>query len=77
MSDLILQIIGFACLGHLVTDFISSFDLKELPDKPFRCEMCLTYWLSIIPLMVQFGFKGILYAAISSILANIIFNYSR
>ena len=76
MSDLILQIIGFACLGHLVTDFIAHFDLPELPSKPFKCDMCMTYWISIIPLMVQFGFKGILYAAISSIIANIIFKYT-
>jgi hypothetical protein len=77
MSDLILQIIGFACLGHLVTDFITHFNLPKLPNKPFRCDMCMAYWISIIPLMVQFGARGILYAAISSILANIIFNYSR
>ena len=73
MIDTILQIIGFACVGHLVTDFISHFDLKELPDKPFRCDMCMTYWISIIPLMVQFGFRGILFAAISSVIANFIF----
>ncbi len=76
MSDLILQIIGFACLGHLVTDFISHFDLPELPNKPFRCDMCMTYWIAIIPMCVQFGPRGILYAAISSIVANIIFKYT-
>ena len=75
MSDLLLQILGFACVGHLVTDFITNFDLPELPNKPFRYDMCMTYWISIIPLMVQFGLKGILYAAISSIVANIIFKY--
>jgi hypothetical protein len=75
MIDIILQIIGFGSLGFLATEFISHFNLPELPDKPFRCELCLTYWLSIIPLMVQFGFKGILYAAISSIVANIIFKF--
>jgi len=75
MIDLLLQIVGFACLGHLVTDFITNFDLPELPNKPFRCDMCMTYWISIIPLMVQFGLKGVLYAAISSIVANIIFKY--
>ena len=75
MIDLLIQIVGFACLGHLVTDFISHFDLKELPDKPFRCDMCMAYWISIIPLMVQFGPKGILYAAISSVIANIIFKH--
>ena len=71
----IIQILGFACLGHLITDFISSFDLPELPEKPFKCDMCLTFWLSIVPLMFLHGFTGILYAAISSILANYIYKY--
>mgnify|MGYP003627952221 CR=1 FL=1 len=75
MIEIIIQIIGFACLGYLAVEFISGFNLPELPDKPFRCELCLTYWISIIPLMVQFGFIGILYAAISSVIANIIFKY--
>ena len=77
MIDLLLQIIGFACIGHLVTDFISSFDLPELPDKPFRCDLCMTYYIAIIPLCAQFGPKAILYAAISSVIANTIFKYTR
>ena len=32
----IIEILGFAAIGHLATDFISSFNLPELPDKPFR-----------------------------------------
>lgn len=75
MSNIIIQIIGFACLGHIVTDFIAHWNLPKLPDKPFRCDMCMTYWISIIPLIVQFGLIGILYAAISSVTANIIFKY--
>ena len=66
---------GFACIGHLLTDFITSFDLPELPDKPFRCDMCMTFWISIMPLMAIHGFTGILYAAISSVLANYIYKY--
>ena len=76
MSSIIIQIIGFACLGHIVTDFISHWNLAKLPDKPFRCDMCMTYWISIIPLIMQFGFIGILYAAISSVTANTIFKYT-
>ncbi len=75
MSEIIIQIIGFACLGHIVTDFISHWNLPKLPDKPFRCDMCMTYSISIIPLIVQFGLIGILYAAISSVTANIIFKH--
>ncbi len=71
----ILQIIGFACVGHLVTDFISHFELPSIPDKPFRCDMCMTYWISVIPFMLQFGLYGILYAGISAVTANILYKY--
>ena len=73
----IIEILGFACLGHLLADFISSFDLPELPDKPFKCDMCLTYWISIFPLMYMHGLTGLLYSAISEVAANYIYKYSR
>jgi len=69
----IIEIIGFAALGHLVTDFITHFDLPELPDKPFRCDMCMTFWISIVPMMVLHGFQGILWASISAVVANYIY----
>lgn len=71
----IIEILGFAAIGHLTTDFISSFNLPELPDKPFRCDMCMAYWISIIPMMVAYGFEGILYSAISAVLANYIYKW--
>jgi len=74
MTDLI-QILGFACFGHLLTDFISSFELPELPEKPFKCDMCLTWWISIMPFMLLHGVYGILYASISAVLANYIYKY--
>lgn len=70
------QVIGFACLAHLITDFISHLDLPQLPDKPFRCDMCMAYWISVIPFVVQFGLSGFLMAAMSSIVAKIIFKYT-
>ena len=75
MSEIIIQIIGFACLAHIVTDFITHFNLPQLPDKPFRCDMCIAWWISIVPLMMQFGFMGILYAAITAVTANLIYKY--
>lgn len=71
----ILQIIGMACLGHLVVDFISSFDLPEIPEKPFKCEKCFTTWIAIIPFMLQFGPVGLLYACISGIISSFIYKY--
>lgn len=76
MTELI-QILGFASFGHILTDFISSFELPELPDKPFRCDLCMTFWISIIPLMYMHGLSGILYSAISAVVANYIYMYKR
>jgi len=76
MSDIILQIIGFACLGYLASDLMVTLDKEDhLPNKPFKCDMCLTYWFSIIPFMIQFGFLGIIYAATSAVAANILYKY--
>ena len=47
----------------------------DLPAKPFKCDMCLTYWMSVVPLCIQFGPVGILYAAIAGVTANIIYKY--
>lgn len=71
----IIEILGFAAIGHLTTDFISSFELPRLPDKPFRCDMCMTFWIALIPMIVLHGFHGILMAGISSILANYIYKW--
>ena len=72
MIDLILQIIGFACLAHLTVDFISHLD-TQLPEKPFKCDMCMGYWISIVPFFIQFGIYAILYSAITGVLANYIY----
>jgi hypothetical protein len=72
---ILLQILGFACLAHLIVDMITHLDIKWLPEKPFKCDMCMGYWISIIPFMIQFGLVGILYAAISGVTANLIYKY--
>ena len=76
MISIILQIIGFACLGHLSADLMVHLDKDDdLPAKPFKCDMCLTYWMSVVPLCIQFGPVGILYSAIAAVTANIIYKY--
>jgi hypothetical protein len=78
MIETILQIIGFGALAHLIVNFMVSLDKEEeLPDKPFKCEKCMAYWISVVPLCIQFGFVGILYAAISSVVASYIYKYTQ
>lgn len=69
--ELLIHIIGFACLGHLGADFLSQYE--SLPDKPFKCNMCFTYWISIIFLIFTYGWNGMLIAAIAAILSELIF----
>ena len=70
---MILELIGYASLIHIIVDFINNLDLPEIPNKPFKCDLCMGYWLSIIPLMVTHGPRGILLAGIVGVLADLIF----
>ena len=69
--QLILMIIGAACLGHLGADFFSQF--KRLPEKPFKCNACSTYWLNIVPFIFIYDWYGFYYLAIASILSELIY----
>ena len=76
MSNLIMQLIGFAALAHLVVDFIVTLDKDWIPTKPFKCDKCFAFWISIGPMVIQYGITGILYSAIIAILAQLIFKYT-
>lgn len=70
--SIILQMLGFAALTKLVIDFIEYMDLS-LPEKPFKCDLCMGFWISLVPFMLQEGLAGILYAAMTGVLANYIY----
>lgn len=71
---MIFEIIGFASLGHLVVDLIETIDKKNLlPQKPFKCDLCLSFYLSVLPFIDMYGFKGILAAAITGVTSELIF----
>ena len=62
---MILEILGLASLGHLAADFFSQFN--RLPNKPFKCNMCATFWLGIGPMVYLHGYEGLLVTAMASI----------
>lgn len=68
---MILLILGMASLGHLGADLLSTFD--RLPNKPFKCNMCLTFWLTLLPAIIEYQWYGILIAAISGITSELIY----
>tara|TARA_R110000772_G_scaffold77311_3_gene166613 strand:+ start:2056 stop:2280 length:225 start_codon:yes stop_codon:yes gene_type:complete len=68
---MIILIIGMASLGHLIADFLEPF--PEVPQKPFKCNMCLSTWLTLLPACVMYGYQGILIAAITGIVSETIY----
>lgn len=73
---MILDIIGWVCITHLIVDFISTLNLN-IPNKPFKCDMCMGTWLSLIPLCISYGFRGVFLSAIVGILADILFRLKQ
>jgi hypothetical protein len=71
--DLIFNILGAAALGHLGADFLNRYEW--LPQKPFKCNMCLSFWLSITPFIFLYSGYGIWYAALSGIISELYFKY--
>ena len=67
--ETILSILGAAGLGHMAADFLSRYDW--LPDKPCKCNMCMTFWLSVGPCIFLSGGVGIFYAALASIVSEL------
>ena len=65
------MIIGMACLGHIITDFLQQFE--RLPMKPFKCNLCLTTWITWVPAIYLYGIQGILVAAITGIISETIY----
>ena len=64
------MIIGMAAIGYLVVDFNLQFE--ELPNKPYKCCLCLTWWISLFPAMWVYGWEGIFVAAIAGIVSETI-----
>ncbi len=68
---IILNILGAAALGHLGADFLQQFN--RLPAKPFKCNMCLTFWLNIGVFIFLYGMPGVWYAALAAIGSELIY----
>ena len=68
---MIVFILGMACLGHILTDFLEQFD--RLPYKPWKCNLCLTTWLTLVPAIYLYGWQGPLIAAIAGVVSETIY----
>ena len=70
---ILIEILGMACLAHLVVDFLQSLNKEYLNKKPFSCDMCMGFWISILPFVAQYGFRGLAASAIAGVVADLIF----
>ena len=70
--ELIVKILGLASLAILWLDIVDTIDEDEkLPQKPFKCALCMGYWISVVPMIVTYGTRGIYIAAIVSIVTEL------
>lgn len=68
---ILIEIIGMAMLGHMGAEVFSLFD--RLPSKPLKCNMCLTFWLSLVPFVIEYGWTGLGAAGCASLTSELIY----
>lgn len=71
--ELIISILGAAALGHLAADFNQQW--SWMPDKPMKCNMCMSFWISVIPFIYISGYEGILHAALAGVISEFYLKY--
>jgi len=68
---ILIKILGLAMVGHMAAEVFSQFD--RLPSKPLKCNMCLTFWLSLIPFVIEYGWTGVGAAGCASLTSELIY----
>jgi hypothetical protein len=67
---MIFSIIGFAALAHLMVEF---FQHLEINTKPWSCNLCFGFWLSLLPMVIMYGGDGFLAAAMTGVTSEVIY----
>jgi hypothetical protein len=75
--NLIILILGLACMAHLLVDFLQEIDYPIIHRKPFSCDLCMGFWVSIPFLCALEGWYGIPLSAITGVLADVIFRWKN
>ena len=69
--EFLYDIVGFAALAHLIVEF--NTDLQLTDKKPFTCNLCMGFWLAILPGFFQWGLGGLLFAALAGVTSELIY----
>jgi len=69
---MIFNIIGLAAFSHLAVEFFTSH--LEINTKPFSCNLCMGFWVSLFPLVIQYGNDGFLAAALTGVTSEAIYS---
>jgi len=71
--EYLINILGFASLATILVDLLDTLDTEQkLPQKPFKCALCMGTWLSVLPLIGMYDLQGILMAGMSGVSAELI-----
>lgn len=73
--ELIIEILAWASLTHLIVQFFEDNNILQF--KPFNCEKCLGFWLSVGPNFAFYGAKGILLSALIGVTADQIYKLTN
>ena len=73
--ELLIKLLGIASMGAMIQEFpVYQWIVNKLnvPDKPFSCTLCFTFWLTIGPMLIIYGYIGVAYTAFSAVAAELI-----
>jgi len=71
--ETLIELLAFGSLAHLIVEFLQGTELNVFKHKPFSCNLCMGYWVSIIPFTYWYGFFGIALAATAGIVSDLIY----
>lgn len=67
---MITEILGLACLAHVLADAFSNMGITN---KPWACNLCLGTWIALVPMVIHHGTLGFLLAPIVGVVSETIY----
>ena len=69
----LIGLLGMASMGAMLQQFEGyQWLVSRLPQKPFSCTLCATFWYTIGINIAMHGAPGIFYSALEAVLAEAI-----